>query len=269
MLRINLLPPYIFDKQKKVQLAIAWLVVVGVVVALFILWSGSLGSQLQQATQENTDAKNLQNQTNDYQNQITAAQQKNADVVAKQTFIANAKTYNDAWPDLYDQMRDLTSDRVLLEQMSVDGSHKAVNFSGFAPSEMDIVRWWMQLRNNTATIDHVTFTLPAHGYLDGSPGGAPQTEVEGRPGLNFAGSVELTKPLAGGMGAPSWPPGSEARSGGMGGPAGFGPPGGMGGFGPPTGMPGVSGPPGGFPGGMGGKRMPMAGGAGGANPGKE
>ncbi|HLV81585.1 MAG TPA: hypothetical protein VKT32_14960 [Chthonomonadaceae bacterium] len=56
-------------------------------------------------------------------------------------------------------------------------------------------------------------------------------------------------------------------AGGMGGFGGGGFPGGrpgMGGFGPPTGMPGVSGPPGGFPGGMGGKRMPAIQGAGGS-----
>ncbi|HZT43739.1 MAG TPA: hypothetical protein VFA07_16350, partial [Chthonomonadaceae bacterium] len=207
MLRINLLPPYIFDKQKKVQLAVAWLVVIGIVVFLFVTWSSSLAGQLAAAQKDKDDATALQNTTNSTQTQIDDLNKKNAEITAKEGFIANAKTYNDAWPDLYEQMRDLTSDRVLLEQMSLDQSHKVVNFTGFAPSEMDIVRWWMQLRNNTAYVSHVTFTLPAHGYLDNSPGGAPQTEVEGRPGLNFAGSVVLTKSLAGGMGAPSWPPG--------------------------------------------------------------
>jgi hypothetical protein len=171
-------------------------------------------------------------------------------------------------------MRDLTSSQVLLQQMALDASHKVVNFSGFAPSEMDSVRWWMQLRNNTAFIDHVTFTLPQHGYLDGSPGGAPQTEIEGRPGLIFAGSVELTKPLAGGIPAPSWPAGGAAGGigGGFGGGMMGGPPGmpGMGGppgmpgmmSGGPPGMPGMGGPPG-MPGMMGRK-----GGGGGAMGGK-
>src|SRR5690349_10682360 len=112
MLRINLLPPYIFDKQKKVQLAIAWLVVIGVVVALFVVWSGSLGSQLKAANDENAQAKQYQTDTNNTQSQIDALKQKNADVAAKESFIANAKTYNDAWPALYDQMRDLTSNQI-------------------------------------------------------------------------------------------------------------------------------------------------------------
>ena len=267
MLRINLLPPYIFDKQKKVQVGLVWLAAVIVVIFLFISWASSVNKQLADATALRDQAKTYQDQYTALDGNIKKVQGDIKNTQDKQTFVASAETYNKAWPAVYTMMRDVTDDKVLLKRMAVDpATHQTISFAGFAPSEMEVVRWWMALRNNPDKFDHISFALPSHGYPQGAvnTGGAGRMmmasatggqnsevgigEIEGRVGLNFTGAVTLKKPIADGMSLPAWPPGSGGANSGRGG---FG--GAMGG--PMGGPPGGFGGPGGGPG---GKRFPSA-----------
>ncbi len=161
MLRINLLPPYIYDKNKKRNLVFAWAGMVGLVVAGFVIALASINAQLAQA---NTDKETAQTHKDAYDKYVTNIANVNtqiADTKAKQDFVANAQVWNNAWPATYEMMRDLTSDQILLKNMALDpASRKTLNFAGFSRSEMNIVRWWMILRNNKDKFDSVNFKLP-------------------------------------------------------------------------------------------------------------
>ncbi len=276
MLRINLLPPYIYDKQKKVKLAVLWAAIVAAALGAFLLWFVTLNKTL-------NDQKALQTTAEEYRTQYTAVEadinkekSARAEIERRQVFIANAQKYNDAWPAAFETMRDVTANNILLKSMSFDQSRKVVNFTGFAKSEQDIAKWWEYLRNNYSgpdaalPFDNVSFSLPGHpwppkadanaggGGADGSfggsfggsgggkggsmpslagvggsgggfggrSGGGGGTDkkdsvgpgvIEGRPGINFAATITLKKPLSDGMATPAWNAGGAPAA-----PSGFG-----------------------------------------------
>ena len=123
MLRINLLPPYIYDKQQKVRLAIAWGIGVAVVVFAFILWFSSLNTVLKQTVAKQQDAESKENTFKDLTGKIAKVDSGIAETKQKQTFVANAMKYDAAWPALLSMMRDLTSDRVILSSLSLEPNH--------------------------------------------------------------------------------------------------------------------------------------------------
>lgn len=250
---INLLPPYIYDKQKKAQLAALWGLIVLAVAAGFIYHLTQLNQQLQVALDEKAEAERFKQQYDSLNSQIQQENQAIANIKQKQDFIANAQKYNDAWHEVYTMMRDVTSPRIILRSMAVDPqSRLTVVFNGAARTEMDIVRWWMALRNDTERFQSVRMELPPHPYV---------------PGGNAAGTASMAGMARGGfgpggMGAPgSGGPGSFGSTpmiGGLSGPGGGGFSGGPGGAGRPM-IGGLSGPGGGGSFG-GGTSIPSAGG---------
>lgn len=256
---INLLPPYIYDKQKKVQLAAFWSIAALAVVAGFIYWQSEINKVLDGIAEEQQTATRLKTEHDNLVGQITQENNNNEAIQRKQDFIANAQTYNDAWPQTYSMVRDVVSPNVILRRIIIDPQQRqTVSMAGSARTEMDIVKWWMALKNDTTRFQSVRFELPPHPY---APGG--QATTAGGPGL--AGAPGGARGFSGGPGSGGGPmaagvsgagggPGSGGGgfSGGMSMPPGMGS-GGMGGMSMPPGMGGGGGfRGGGFPGGGGG-----------------
>jgi hypothetical protein len=190
MLRINLLPPYIFDKQKKIKLGIVWIVAAVAAIMAFVFWSSSVQGKLDEKKKLLADATQLKSQYDDLDTQIKKVNDGIAVVKAKQTFIASAKKSNDAWPAVYEAMRDVTDKTILLQSLNVETqNHKALDFVGFAKDELTIARWWMSLRNATDRFDTVSLNLPTHPYI-------PPTASATGAGMGAAGM------MGGGMGRP-------------------------------------------------------------------
>ena len=233
MLPINLLPNYIFDKNKKRNVLIAYAAAIAAIAFVFIAWSTSVQAKLSEEQERKRVAEEKQNTYNGLDKQIKDVQGKIALTKTKQTFIANAQTWNDAWAFEYDRLRNLTSPYVLLKSMFIP-DRSTVKMTGFAANELLIAKWWIALKNRKEIFDNVTIQLPTHPY---NPQGA-----------------------------------ANNANGGFGGP-GFGGPGGMPGSGGPPTAAGMAGLGGGMPGSggmgmMGGKMgggMGMMGGGGGAN----
>ena len=81
----------------------------------------------------------------------------------KQKFIANAQTYNQAWPDTYELMRDVTSKYVLLKSMAIGADHKTDQHDGLcAPTRWSSRKWWIALKNRKDIFDNVTMQIPTH-----------------------------------------------------------------------------------------------------------
>jgi hypothetical protein len=238
---INLLPPYIYDKARKRSVWIAWGAAVLASIIGFVVWASTIRAQLRVEQDRNEQAKTLKTEYDGYTTQINSEKTRIADIQRKHDFIVDARKWNDAWPSTYEMMRDLTSDQILLESMALDPQlRQRLDFTGFSATEMNIVRWWMLLRNNVDKFDSVVFSLPVKGY----------------PGAGAANAG-----MAGGFGGPGMMGGYRGMMGAMPG----GPPtsmgGSMGGRMPMGAMPG--GPPTSMGGSMGGRMggMPMASGA--------
>ncbi len=247
---INLLPPYIYDKQKKVQLAGLWGLITLGVIGGFIYWQMQINKDLEAAVAEKQEAEK---QKAEYDRQvalIAAENQKIAEIKQKQDFIAAAQKYNDQWAEGYSLIRDVTSPNVILRRISIEPNlRKNVSFAGAARQEMDIIKWWMALKNDQERFESVKFELPPHAYNPGGGAGAAGTgagRFAGGPG-GFGG------PGSGGFGGSRGPgvggpmAASISSPGGGGGPTSFG--GGASGFG---GGPGSGGSFGGGRGGFGG-----------------
>lgn len=226
MLRINLLPPYIYDKQKKVKLAVFWAAIVAAALGAFLFWFVTLNKSL-------NDQKALQATAEEYRGKFEGVEAKindekkhRADIEARQTFIANAQKYNNAWPAALETMRDVTANDILLKSMSFAADRKSVNFTGFAKDEGAIVRWWEYLRNNYAgtdaslPFDNVSFSLPGHPYPpkdSANGGGGGKGGFPGGGGFSGSGGG----PTPGGLaGAAGFPGSGGGPSGGFGAPGG-------------------------------------------------
>jgi len=257
MLRINLLPPYIFDKQKKVQVAIVWGVIAAAAIALLMVANGNVSNQLGDVKKQLDEANNFKSDWEGLDGQIKGVNDKVAVTRSKQTFVANSKTNNDAWPAVYEAMRDVTTPTILLESLIVSpADHKRLDFTGFAKDELTIARWWMYLRNNAKDrFDSVSFNLPAHSYVPataqnnaggfglGRMSGMPPGMGRGMMGGPGMGGAPMSSSFGGGM--PQGMMSSSMGAGMMGGKAGMMMPGGrgisgMGGFGGGGGFGGVA-----------------------------
>ena len=207
MLRINLLPPYVFDKQKKVKWVAGWIFAVLALICVF-LYLNNQALRNQELAQADLDTANglltkktaLDEQTNQVKTRIAETQK-------KQDFIASAQAWNDEWWKLYSAMRDVTSPKVILRKMYL-GSPTMVNIVGWAPSEKEAADWWIDFRNKytgpTGPFANVSFELPKNGWppnadnanAPGAPG-APSSEsaptlsaqgIAGRGGGGFSGA---------------------------------------------------------------------------------
>ena len=189
MLRINLLPPYIFDRQKKAR---TWLLWGGILLAVFIgtgLWYKSANDEYARAQEENQTAKNYKSDYDGLEGKIGEVKTAIAETEKKQTFIKEARAYNRAWPDLFSTMRDLTSSQIILKKMYL-ASPDTVNMVGWAHTEADAARWWIRLHDYAGPnqmFKTVFFDLPKSGWppeedknaqtagapAAGAPGGSP------------------------------------------------------------------------------------------------
>lgn len=212
MLRINLLPPYIYDKQKKFGMAGLWGGVLALVVIGIIVWAANLNGQNTKAEA----ARNVaQGRADDWKRSDTAIQKIEDDIAntkAKLTFVQNAKVYNDSWPETYELVRDWTSNKILLKTLAMAANDPTiVSMTGFSQSERNVIQWLIDLRNNPK-FKAVQFTPPVYDYTPASGGQA-------------GGAAGRVTGFGGGFGGapfgPGGPVGNPAGSGGGfgGGPA--------------------------------------------------
>ncbi|MCW3096615.1 MAG: hypothetical protein JWL77_2233, partial [Chthonomonadaceae bacterium] len=107
MLRINLLPPYIYDKQKKVKLAILWAAIVAAALGAFLLWFVTLNTALTAQKAQQATHEDLKGQYDAVESNISKEKQARAEIEKRQVFIADAQKYNDSWPAAFETMRDV------------------------------------------------------------------------------------------------------------------------------------------------------------------
>src|SRR5579862_7574869 len=98
MLKINLLPPYIYDKHKKVPWIIGSLAIIPLAALGMWLWFTKVQNDLAAATIEKDDATKQQNLYNQAKTAIDTEHANVANTNKKEVFVANSIKYNNAWP---------------------------------------------------------------------------------------------------------------------------------------------------------------------------
>ena len=212
MLRINLLPPYIYEGQKKKVYLFGAIGIAAAALAALVLWNGAVLSKLKEAENQKETSASLLATWTELDGKITSEHALVAKTKAKMTFVDNSKLYNDSWPGAYEQARDVTDRTVLLHSMNIGPDRRTLSLAGFCQYEPDLVRWWMFLRG-TQLYNSVHISLPAHPFSPNEPlavGGGGTPGGAGFGGGGFGG--------AGGARGPGGPPaGSFGGGGGFGG----------------------------------------------------
>ncbi len=193
MLRINLLPSYIYEKKTKYAHVMGALVLMFVVLGGCILWAlAAAGSKA--AAQKRLDTANqFQTQYTDIDTQINDVKTQVAAIQAKQDFISGSQTYNTAWPVAIDAVAQDVPPYILLNSLSISpADHHVVTLTGFGQHEMDLARWWIALRNDTFKFSNVYITLPEHPY--------PSTGAQNAAGFGGFAGMGMMGPGSKGMG---------------------------------------------------------------------
>ena len=168
MLKINLLPPYIYEGAKRRNVLVLWAVillgVIGGSVYGKIFYDG-LKDELQKKIEatEPTAKK-----ADDTQAAATSLIAKTATLKQKADFVRNALIYNqETYPGVFDNVNMYTINKVLYSGVTPAGS--SVNIDGYAPSLVDVGHYMLAMEKNP-NISNVSIAMSVPGF-DGETAG--------------------------------------------------------------------------------------------------
>ena len=270
MLRINLLPPYIYEGNKRRNVTILWVAILALVVGGMVFAKLQIDAATEARRAETEALRPNADRADALKQEASNIEQANQALKAKSDFVEGSNKHVAAtYPPLFDNIRNWTITRVLYRDIVPQG--QAVTINAHAPSLSEVGHYMLAMeRNPNITGMSIGMnSIPSFGpngpirqqQQGGGIGGAQGQAGPRLPGgHDFTVSLALAQPIPG---APSYPAGGggggqqPGMGGGMGGPMG-----GMGG-GPPPGMAPMGGgpPPGAGPmgGGSGGGGMSMGG----------
>lgn len=266
MLKINLLPPYIFEPAKRRRVTAVWIVLFVAVIGACLAWKSQIDAQVNEVKQQTEAERPKMVEKQQKEQEAKKINDESAVVRGKRDFVKSARDYTlKTYPTLVYNVRDYTLQSVVYSSLQSGG--QSVTMSAFAPSLAKVGHYvmWMEHNPNISNVSvaiNSLYGFPLQRGQSRQQGFGSQQQVASTrpPGHDFVVTLTLSQPLPagptyGGIGA--GPPQGGGRGFGGGGM----PPGGY--LGPPSGMMGsggmgggVSGPPPGMSsGGAGGGKM--------------
>lgn len=261
MLRINLLPPYIYEGAKRRNVTILWAVVLAAVVGGFIYWKVQLDAEANRLIAERQQQEPIMQEAQRTQQKANELETQNAAIKAKWQFVKSANEFvSTAYPSVFDNVRNYTLRGVLYD--SVVPAGQTVSISAYAPSLATVGHYMMAMERNP-NISNVSIAMnsipgfggdqaaqnrgaagPA-GFFGGGasgPPGAPSAAGMAAPGAGGGPNAAMMAQMmsaGGGGGGGAGISGSQAAAMMMGGGRGMGAPAGGGGMArPPAPRPG-------------------------------
>lgn len=195
MLKINLLPKYIYEKRKVKQTAFMFAVLFLGVVAGMVAWHLSLAAKERDLTVQVADMQQKVNEVRSLETQAAAEEQRLPVIQGKVAFIESVMQYNLEYPKLYEELAKYTYNRIMYT--SVDPSGGQLKVGAHARSIGDCGRYLL----NMYRASHVFSSVG----IDGVPGW-PHQGAQGDQGFDFNVTCNLVRPIA----VPSYSPGGAA-----------------------------------------------------------
>lgn len=263
MLRINLLPPYIYEGAKRRNVTVLWVVILLAVIGGLVFAKMNIDKETQNWKDEEGKITQRANDADRMAQDATTINGQSATIRGKADFVRNAQKHDTTtYQEVLTNIARYTWPRVLYDGVKPDV--QAVTLPAYAPTLSDVGHYmiYMERNPNISRVDVQIASIP--GFPSGvRQQGANNQQATGvRPltggGHDFTAVLSLNKPIDGG---PNYPGGGgNAAGGATTGGGGFtgGAPGGF-----SSGM--ASGKMGGGMGGSGGPSM--SGGGGGPMPG--
>lgn len=194
MIKINLLPPGIFEARVIKRLIVLFSIILVGIVAGCMYYTSTVNKATEGYKAETAIAKEWRAKAEGYKSQADSELAKIGPIDAKLGFVKNVDTFNEVYPKLYEAMARYTYHKITYSQMTIspDGS---VSITAHAPSLSDAGRYLLNMYRATELFASVAISnVP--GYPADNAGGS----MGG--GLSFGASLPSATPSlspAGGM----------------------------------------------------------------------
>jgi len=189
VLKINLLPPYIYEKRKVRRAALVFGVLFVAVVAGMLAWGVSLSNKTRQLTMQVNDMEQKANEVRQLEAQVQAELARIPPVKAKVAFIEGLMEYNLKVPKVYEELAKFTYSRVLYRSVLPSGT--GLSITAHARSVGDCGRYLLNMYRASHVFSSVSIdSVP--GWPAGGEGAAP---VSMAGGFDFAVTCVLVQPI--------------------------------------------------------------------------
>lgn len=170
MIKINLLPLYVFEKQAVRRLLMIAVVAWGVVLLVcFVFWNRQTAA-LNELKTLRDQTKMIETQVNTLKQQASTERAKIGPITGKIKFIKDVMDYNLQAPQLYEELARFTYEKIPYRK--IDLNDQAMQIEAYAPSLADAGLYLLNLYRATHVFSQVSMS-PISGYSSsgGSPGG--------------------------------------------------------------------------------------------------
>ncbi|MHB0912435.1 MAG: PilN domain-containing protein [Armatimonadota bacterium] len=224
MLKINLLPAYIYERRRVRAAMVGFGVLAAALLVLMIAWSMQLHARSGQLARDLTDMEAKATQVQKIKSDAEAEKAKIPPIEARNKFIEAVMEYNKQVPALYEELAKYTYSRIVYQSVQVSGSSLTVQ--AHARSVGDCGRYLLNMYRARHLFSSVSISsvpgwpsgggsggaagAPGGPMPGGAPGGVPPgvRTAMGMPGPGAPGAP----PMPGGPGMPGMA-GPQASSG--------------------------------------------------------
>jgi len=205
MIKINLLPPYVLERQavRRLMALFAALLVFVVAACAGVWWKTT--RDLNALQKELDYTRQIEQQVNTTKSQASSELAKVGPISTKVKFIEDVMAYNTKAPALYEELARFTYEKIRYRDISL--SDTDMNIQAYAPSLADAGRYLLNLYRATHIFSQVSMSaVPGYSSGGGQSGGyeraayAPPLARPGSRGFDFTVNCKLAQPLA----APSY-----------------------------------------------------------------
>lgn len=256
MIRLQLLPDYVFEGEKIVRAVIVCTVILLALTGGMVFWTMTEVNKLENMKTQQTAAANLQSQVTSLEGEIDAANAAVAPLQQRHDYMVSLRDFSDGYAERFRNLSRYIYQRV--EVLSAQITEQGFNLTVRTKTTQDVARMWMNLRQG-----ELDGLIAANSIQVGGLTGWPNSTsprgwtAEGRRRFDLPLEVDTLSPVnsgstnissgqqGGGFGGVPGPGGGSSGSAGLAPPG----PGGLGGSGAGPGLPGGEG---GVPGAAGG-----------------
>ncbi|MEN6372042.1 MAG: hypothetical protein ABFD64_08520 [Armatimonadota bacterium] len=170
MIKINLLPPGIFEARVIKRLIVLFSFIVVAIVAGCMYYTSTVNKATAGYKAETAIATDWKNKADAYKSQADSKIASIAPIDAKLQFVAQVDSFNNVYPKFYENLAQYTYHKVTYSQIAVSTDGK-VTISATAPSLSDAGRYLLNMYRATDLFSNVSISgVP--GYPANSSGGS-------------------------------------------------------------------------------------------------
>lgn len=192
MVKINLLPPGLYEKKIIRNLAIMFAVLAMMIVGGGVGYKIKLASDIRHMTAEVENIEARQKMVQGLKANVQQEAAKLAPIQAKVKFIEDVFAHNEKWPKLYEELARYTYKKVLYRRLTP--SENGLQIEAFTPSISDAGRFLLNMYRANDVFSSVTIS-----GLPGYPRERSDTASAGTLGMIPPGQTQATAPLPTGV----------------------------------------------------------------------